>query len=196
MALREDDRRKQLFAAAQPLFGRFGYRKTTIEEICREAGMSKRTFYEEFRDKGDFFGHVILDEAKQFLEEWSRDVESMPTARERIEALVDRYIVVCKGPSLYRLVFECDESREAVEKVFTTENVEPMNQAMIPTMEMGMETGELRQHDPDTVSLILGMMLDSIFVILPQLFRNCTLDYDDTFIAEMKAFIVHGLLAR
>lgn len=196
MSRREDERRAQLYAAARPLFDRFGYRKTTIEEICRDAGMSKRTFYAEFRDKGDFFGHVVLDEARLFLEEWNEAIVTMPTARERIEALVDRYIDDCTGPSLYRVVFECDESREAVEEVFTTENIEPLAEALVPTMEMGMESGELRRHDPATMSMVIGMMLDSTFCILPQLFRNVTLDYDARFIDEFKAFIVHGLLAR
>jgi len=43
-------KRGRFFSTAEPLFERFGYRKTTIEDVCRAAGMSKRTFYELFKD--------------------------------------------------------------------------------------------------------------------------------------------------
>ena len=40
-------------AAAKHLLFRYGTRKVSIEEICREAGVSKMTFYRHFKDKGD-----------------------------------------------------------------------------------------------------------------------------------------------
>ena len=48
-----DARRRRFFVAAEPLFERFGYRKTTVEDVCHAAGTSKRTFYELFSDKKD-----------------------------------------------------------------------------------------------------------------------------------------------
>ena len=62
----------RLFEAAEPLFVRYGYRKTTVEEICRSAGVSKRTFYDLFRDKADFFGHLMLHVSEVEIEQWSR----------------------------------------------------------------------------------------------------------------------------
>lgn len=196
MTVRDDDRRAQLFGAALPLFERYGYRKTTVEEICRGAGMSKRTFYEEFRDKADFFGHLVLDQALGLLEGWRRDTEAEPTARARLESLIDLYIGACGATPVLRCMFECDESREAVDKAFSAENVKPLAAALIPTMEMGMASGELRPLDAEVVARIIGLMLDSMFCILPQLFRECPLEPDEAFVRELKAFIVHGLLAR
>ena len=67
---------------------------------------------------------------------------------------------------------------------------------MIPVMEQGIASGELRPHDPEVTARIIGLLLDSVFIILPQMFRECRIETDEAFVREMKAFIVHGLLAR
>jgi len=196
MTPREDDRRAQLFQAALPIFERFGYRKSTVEEICREAGMSKRTFYEEFRDKADFFGHLVLDQAQGLLARWRSETDHEPTARARMEALIDMYISACGSTPVLQCMFENDGSRVAVDRAFSAENVKPLTAAMIPVMEQGMASGELRAHDPEIIARIIGLMLDSMFCILPRLFRECPIEPDEDFVRELKAFIVHGLLAR
>lgn len=40
-----------ILRTAEQLFMQFGYNKVTVEEICREAGVSKVTFYKYFKNK-------------------------------------------------------------------------------------------------------------------------------------------------
>jgi AcrR family transcriptional regulator len=47
----EDPRLEGLMQSAHSLFWKYGFRKVSIEEICREAGVSKMTFYKHFRNK-------------------------------------------------------------------------------------------------------------------------------------------------
>jgi AcrR family transcriptional regulator len=49
-----------ILEAAQKLFWKFGYKKVTIEEICREGNVSKMTFYKHFDNKTDV-AKVVLD---------------------------------------------------------------------------------------------------------------------------------------
>jgi AcrR family transcriptional regulator len=51
LEVRQDRQRSRLFAAAAAVFARNGYADATAEAIAREAGMSKATFYEHFRNK-------------------------------------------------------------------------------------------------------------------------------------------------
>jgi len=48
---RSSKKRGQIIRAAQDLFSRFGAGRVTVEEICREAGASKMTFYKYFANK-------------------------------------------------------------------------------------------------------------------------------------------------
>ena len=43
--------RDRILDAAERLLARFGYKKTTMEDIAREAGLGKRTLYLHFASK-------------------------------------------------------------------------------------------------------------------------------------------------
>ncbi len=48
---RQSKKREQIIRTAESLFSRFGAKRVTVEEICREAGVSKMTFYKYFPNK-------------------------------------------------------------------------------------------------------------------------------------------------
>lgn len=54
-ALRERNRKEDILNAARELFLKNGYKLTTIEQIARHAGYSKRTVYLDFKKKDDLF---------------------------------------------------------------------------------------------------------------------------------------------
>ncbi|MBN1927463.1 MAG: helix-turn-helix transcriptional regulator, partial [Prolixibacteraceae bacterium] len=47
----ETDRANQILQSAKKLFWKYGIRKVSIDEICREAGVSRMTFYRLFKNK-------------------------------------------------------------------------------------------------------------------------------------------------
>jgi AcrR family transcriptional regulator len=49
-------RRERLLAAGLELFGTRGFLRTTIDQVCAEAGLTKRYFYENFRSCEDLLG--------------------------------------------------------------------------------------------------------------------------------------------
>jgi AcrR family transcriptional regulator len=48
---RPSKKKEQIIRTAESLFSRFGAKRVTVEEICREAGVSKMTFYKYFTNK-------------------------------------------------------------------------------------------------------------------------------------------------
>jgi AcrR family transcriptional regulator len=62
---RRADRRTRLLDAGLALFGTRGYAKTTIEQICSEAGVATRHFYEHFGSREALlrgvYEHVIAE---------------------------------------------------------------------------------------------------------------------------------------
>ena len=49
--IRRSVKREQILRAAEILFFRHGAKRVTVEEICRESGVSKMTFYKYFPNK-------------------------------------------------------------------------------------------------------------------------------------------------
>lgn len=54
-AERTETRRQRLFAAALARFGSDGYSATGVKDICSEAGLTQRYFYESFADREALF---------------------------------------------------------------------------------------------------------------------------------------------
>lgn len=59
----------QILEAAETLFIRFGIKRVTVEEICREAKVSKMTFYKYYRNKNDIAIAVLK---RIFDESWQK----------------------------------------------------------------------------------------------------------------------------
>src|SRR3546814_10358908 len=51
LAMPAEERKKEVYVAAEKLFGERGYEKVTMTEIAAQAGMSKKTLYVYFADK-------------------------------------------------------------------------------------------------------------------------------------------------
>ena len=61
MKTTSNPKREQIIATGKELFWKFGFKRVTIEEIAREAGVSKMTFYKYFPNKMEL-ATVVLDE--------------------------------------------------------------------------------------------------------------------------------------
>ncbi len=56
----EDERRTELLDAALGVFARYGYRKTSMDEVARVAGLSRQGLYLHFRTKQILFRETAL----------------------------------------------------------------------------------------------------------------------------------------
>lgn len=60
----KDEVRDQLVQAARQVFARYGYKKTALDDIAKEARKGKSTIYYYFKSKDDIFKAVIDAEAE------------------------------------------------------------------------------------------------------------------------------------
>jgi len=85
-----------LLAAGLELFGTRGYLDTTIDQVCGEAGLTKRYFYESFRSCEDLLGALVRS---LWVEAAQRGMAAVEVAqggpesriRQGIGAVVDYY---------------------------------------------------------------------------------------------------------
>jgi len=84
---REELRRQHIVAAAGRCFRHSGYGATTVDDVCREAGVSKGGLYTYFRSKEELFAQVCRAE---WLEDFDRLAEAV-TAEPTLEAKLNAY---------------------------------------------------------------------------------------------------------
>lgn len=56
----------------------YGYDKTTVGDIAREAGVARSTIYTKWKTKEALFADVLRDETTRFARDWYRRVEADP----------------------------------------------------------------------------------------------------------------------
>src|SRR6266567_4263932 len=71
-------REERLLDAAVTLLVRWGYRKTTIDDVAREAGVGKGTIYLHWKDKNELFRAAIWREQQRYSEEVKRRIAADP----------------------------------------------------------------------------------------------------------------------
>src|SRR5215470_6020227 len=71
-------REERILDAAATLLVRWGYRKTTIDDVAREAGVAKGTIYLHWRDKNELFRAAIWRECQKATEDTKQRIAADP----------------------------------------------------------------------------------------------------------------------
>ncbi len=85
--------RDAILDAAGVLLGRYGYHKTTMDDLATQAGIARRTLYLHFRCKDDIFLARIDRVVDRLLAEERRLADSTGSALERVERLLTFRVV-------------------------------------------------------------------------------------------------------
>jgi AcrR family transcriptional regulator len=97
------DRRQRLVDAAWRRFATGGYRDTTVDDVCEEAGVSKGTFYGYFSTKQDLFV-ALLDEETEALNAVARELaETEASGAERVRGFAQAMLRVGDDPARVQL---------------------------------------------------------------------------------------------
>jgi AcrR family transcriptional regulator len=101
------ERRARLLEAGLQEFGTRGVLQTGVKDICREAGLTDRYFYESFRDSGELFTAVFDRATSDLFEVVARALQGAPDNPEaQSRAVIEAYIhVLADDPRLARVVF-------------------------------------------------------------------------------------------
>src|SRR5215470_14649379 len=71
-------REERILDAAAALLVRWGYRKTTIDDVAREAGVGKGTIYLHWKDKNELFRSALVRQQERFSEDAKQRIAADP----------------------------------------------------------------------------------------------------------------------
>jgi AcrR family transcriptional regulator len=90
-----------ILAAARSLALDVGFRRATLADVARRAGVSRMTVYRQYDDIGAIWSRLLTDELVGLLDDSAADLAALPTARER---LVQAAVVLVDGISQHPLL--------------------------------------------------------------------------------------------
>ncbi len=180
----------RILEVARRRFESFGYRRTNIAEIARDAGVAAGTIYRHFKNKEDLLRQVVEESHAGWLEEAGHVLRGEGTAIERINRLAQASVEFNKRYKLLDAVLVRDRDiifapllDELYDKLLE-ENVAMMAEVV----RRGVEDGSLRPVDPEKTALIL-------FVAGRELFGQQRFPYAEI-LSQFAEIAWEGLLPR
>ena len=85
---RQRAKRARILTSATGLFVRFGYRKTSIDEVAKAAGVAKGTVYLYYQNKAELVLHAIALEKCGYVDRIEPVLTSDLSPGERLQALI------------------------------------------------------------------------------------------------------------
>lgn len=82
--MKDNPKREQILRAGSECFARFGYEKTTLEDIGRRIGLNKASLYYYFKNKEELFVAVIQQETRTFIADLQSKTAAYPDVRRQI----------------------------------------------------------------------------------------------------------------
>lgn len=157
--------RARILDAARRRFERFGFRRTGVTEIARDAGVAAGTLYRYFPSKEDMFLQVLDAENDEWLASARRALDAPGSAIERIARLGAASVEFNAGSALFRAVIDCDT------EIIAAPLLEPIAQRvreqtaamMAEVLREGVDEGSLRSIDPEKTALVLYLAGQALF---------------------------------
>ena len=182
---------------AKARFDRFGYKKTTMDEISSDCKISKKTLYAYFRDKENLFDCLILRESNKaqiFIFAHIQEIEDPVDRLTNLIRISLEYFT--QDNFLTRLLKDEDALYSAfLQKKYRHEVEETLITSIAEIIEQGQQSGKIRDVDA-RISAYAGLKLFQSFSYMR------TIDFDQEkyeqgyYTSTLTDFIMQGLVAK
>jgi AcrR family transcriptional regulator len=189
----ESEKRAQILNHAKKRFERFGFSKTTVDEIAKDAGISKRTLYQEFENKEKILEELLMFEALSVRKAILNQISKITEPAEKLQTyirLANKYLD--QNPFIVNILN--DESgfyspflkekphviETGIEEIFTS------------ILKEGMEKGVFRKIDERVVGNCLFLLFKGFTYGRNNVQNSSGLNQ----INEFMSFILNGIIAK
>ena len=180
---RRSKKREQIVRTAESLFSRFGAKRVTVEEVCREAGVSKMTFYKYFPNK--------IELVRSIRDDW---VEDGFRKFDEINAMDIPFPEKINLMTRWKVEFASRVNAEFIRELASTDDViERVKRRYLGNITNAQEKGEIRSDiDPEFLWLVVEKLNElvkeggwkSVFSELSQ------------YQQQLRTLLFYGLLTR
>lgn len=188
---RSNDKREAILKAAWELIRHYGYSKTTIDDIARQAKVGKGTIYLYFRSKTE----IMLALTDLTNERITRELERIASEDEPPEARL-RACVLYRIMTLFDLVNRYPHSEDVIASMLP-EIVERLDRYVRRHGELlgqivreGCDAGVLVSEDPDATGQLLARLFE---FMTPPYYRFDSRKSLEQFVGETLDLILGGL---
>lgn len=159
----KDDVSEVILNSAKTIFARYGFKKTTMDEIAQAARKGKSSIYHYFKSKEDIFKAIVKKESDVLSAAIAKAINAETTSEKKIRAYVlTRMKVINNLTNLYSaLKDEYLEHYSFIENVRVKYDTEEVN-TIKGILETGVEEGDFKIEDINLTAFALVTALKGL----------------------------------
>lgn len=180
--------------AAKENFNRYGFRKTTIDDIAKDAGVGKGTIYLHFNNKEAMFQKAVEREVMRELTFLMGKLANISSPVDKFAALIkEAYNYIERNEFLRRTISGAPELFSGLPRDFF-DRIQEQSIALInAVIEEGIEEDIFRQVDPGKVAYIL-LNIDRAFQY--EMYLGRVKYKGDDLIETLTSIMIDGLVKK
>ena len=156
------DTKAHLLDCGLTLFAKKGYSATSVRDIIQLAEITQPTLYYHFTDKADLFTKLVQLHYGQTQQRLIAAIDSATSTHERLMAIAVGSFEFCnQDPRVPRLMFQTyfGPSIPEISRILKTLTKQRFH-LVVGVMKNGIESEDLRSHDPDFLALAYCCLID------------------------------------
>jgi AcrR family transcriptional regulator len=191
----DDERGERILDAAAELVLRWGYKRVTIEDVAKQAGIGKGTVYLHFRTRAELFLSMLARDAAELTAQMVAALRRDPVMMLPAEQAQMVYLGVMRRP-LLRAMFHRDV--EILGDLANDPTMQPLRRVKIDlfgdTFQVLREHGLVRtDRDLESQRLLMAAIQSGFYLVRP-MFGPFGDTHDDQAAAELLAHAVRAAL--
>jgi len=190
----EEEIKAEIIEAARHLFMKYGFFKTTMEDIAKTVKKGKSTLYYYYKSKDEVFLDVINQVAKSLLFNIREKVNQISSASEKLLGYFEILIEEVKGVlDLYRLILEelkdNDYLSKNIDRLFYDKDIEFLESILV----FGINRKEFLSLDmSNTKSLAELLIIINRDLISNYLLKNKRIEWEQS-VRFLSSIILRGI---
>jgi len=195
--VKDNELKMLILDRAQARFDRFGYQKTTMDEISRDCGISKRTLYAHFRDKENLFYCLILRESRRTQAFLFAQIQRIADPVDRLKELIRIAVEYFSQDNFLTRLLKNEDALYStfLSKKYRREVEEAIIASIAEIIEEGKNRGKIRNVDA-RIAAYVGLKLFQSFSYMRTIDFDRDKEAQGYYTKELIDLIMHGLIPQ
>ena len=161
--------RKAILNASLKVFSTKGYARSRLEDVAKEAGVTRGAIYWHFDNKANLYSSAVIESVSGYRERLTDILQSDLSPLTKIRTLMKEWLITLEEDEAYRTLVEMtltktefdEQVLEGVKDWFGF--VDRVQQAIVDLVREGIDAGEIDSRaDPELAALALISYLNGI----------------------------------
>lgn len=156
------DKKAKIIEAARILFTEYGYKKVSMDEIAKQANVTKRTIYHYFKDKNELFQYFVSEELETMKKVFEAASEEDKPISEKIINGLQKVLKFREEGALIKSIIK-EEKLTGIKSDFISQYDSEIIAYIEEKINKGINEGNIRKCNANLTAFIIYKVFYSIF---------------------------------